>query len=67
MRRKAHDALLDQCVLPRVNAGGGEVTIRGTFHRKGKSELHELDGNLDQYQYICILETKMVPFDKRDF
>ena len=67
VRRQAHEALLDECVLPRVQAGGGGVTIWGAFHSRGKSELHVLDGNMDQYQYIRVLETKMLPFARRDF
>ena len=65
--RQAHEALLDECVLPRVQAGGSGVTKYGVFYNRGKSELHLLDGNLDQYQYIRVLETKMLPFARRDF
>jgi len=65
--RQSHEALLDERVLPRVQAGGGGVTIWGAIHNRGKSELHVLDGNMDQCQYIRVLETKVFPFAKRDF
>ena len=65
--RQAHEALLDECVLPRVQAGGGGVTKYGVFYNRGKSELHLLDGNMDQYQCIRVLETKILPFTRRDF
>jgi len=66
VRRQSHEALLDECVLPRVQAGG-RVTIWGVFHSRGKSELDVLDRNMDQYQYIRDLETKTFPFAKIDF
>ena len=64
---QAHEALLDECVLSREQTGGGGVTTWGAFHRRGKSKLHELDENMDQYQYIRVLETKMLSFARRDF
>ena len=45
--RQVHEALLDQCSLPRVQAGGGEGTIWGAFNNRGKSNLYVLDGNRD--------------------
>jgi len=65
--RQAQEDLLDACVLPRVQTGGGGVMIWSVFHSRGKFELHVLDGNMDQYQYIRVLETKMLPFARRDF
>ena len=65
--RQADEALLNECVLPRVQAGGGGVTKYGVFYNRGKSELHLLDGNMDQYQCIRVLETKILPFTRRDF
>ena len=35
--RQAHEALPDERVLPRVQAGGSGVTIWGSFHNRGKS------------------------------
>ena len=67
VRRQAHEALLDECVLPRVQAGGGGVTVRGCFHSTSKCELHILDGNMDQIQYIRVLETNMLPFARGHF
>jgi len=47
--RQAHDVLLNECVLPRVQASGGRVTVWDASLRRGKSEFHVLDGNMDQY------------------
>ena len=60
MLRQAHEALLDECVPPRLQAVDGGVTIWGVCYSRGKSELHLLDGNMDQYQYIRVLETTMI-------
>jgi len=56
--RQAHETLIDECVLPRVQASCGWVTIWGVLHTRGKSELHVLDGNIDQYQYIRVMEAR---------
>jgi len=32
VRTPTHEAILNECVLPRVHAGGGGVTVWGTFH-----------------------------------
>jgi hypothetical protein len=32
------------------------------FHHGGKCDLHIVDGNLDQYQYLQILEEKLLPY-----
>jgi len=58
---------VDECVLPRIQAGSSGVAIWGAFHSRRKSEIHVRDGNIDQYQYIRVLKTKMLPFARRDF
>ena len=63
LRRQAHEAILSEYILPRVQEGSGSgVTISG-----GKSYIHVSGGNMDTYQYIRVLETKMLPFTSRDF
>ena len=34
---------------------------------RGKSRFRILDGKMDQYQYTSVLDTKMLPFARRDF
>lgn len=67
IRRQTHESLNEDCVLPRVQAGGGGVTVWGAFHSTGKCDLHVLEGNLNQHQYRRILETKMLPFARQHF
>ena len=52
---------------PRVQAGVGGVNIWGAFHHGGKGDLHIADGNLDQYQYLQILEEQLLPFARLTF
>ena len=67
VRRQQHEAYNEDCIVPRVQAGGGGVTIWGAFHHGGKCDLHIVDGNLDQYQYLQILEEKLLPFARLTF
>ena len=62
VRRRVEELYHEQCILPRVQAGGGGITVWGAFHAGGKSDLIVLDGNLDQQQFIRILENTMLPF-----
>ncbi len=56
----------EACIVPRVHAGGGGITVWGAFHAGGKSDLVRLEGNLNQHGYRLILENTMLPF-ARDF
>ena len=62
VRRRVEELYLKACVLLRVQDGGGGITVLGAFHAGRKSPLVVLDGNLNQQQYIHILETTMLPF-----
>jgi len=65
--RQQHEASNEVCIIPRVQAGGGGVTIWGAFHHSRKCDLHLGDGNLDQYQYLQILEETLLPFARLTF
>ena len=39
----------------------------GAFHHGEKSGLHIVDENLDKYQYLHILEEKLLPFTRLTF
>ena len=66
-RRQQHEPYNKDYIVPRVQAGGDEVTIWGAFHHGGKCELHLIDGNLDEYPYLQILEEKLLPFARLTF
>jgi len=53
--KQQREAYNEDCIVPRVQAWGGGVTISGAFHHGGKCDLHIVAGNLDQYQYLQIL------------
>ena len=67
VRRRVEELYHEACILPRVQAGGGGITVWGAFHAGEKSDLVILDGNLDQYQYIHILDQTMLPFARGAF
>ena len=67
VRRRAHERYNEQCILPRVQAGGGGITFYGAFHAGGKSDLIVLEGNLNQHKYRRILENTMLPFARGFF
>lgn len=67
VRRRVEELYHEACILPRVQAGGGGVTVWGAFHAGAKSDLVILDGNLDQHQYRRILEQTMLPFARQTF
>ena len=67
VRRLQHEAYDEDCIIPSVQTGGDGVTIWGAFHNGGKCDLHIVDGNLNQYQYLQILEEKLLPFARAIF
>jgi len=58
---KKNEAYNEDCIVPRVQAGGGGVTMWGVFHHGETYDLHIVDGNLDQYQYLQIIEEQLLP------
>lgn len=67
VRRLAHEAYNNACIVPRVQAGGGGLTVWAAFHAGGKTDLVFLDGNLNQHRYLDILEETLVPFARATF
>lgn len=67
VRRRVEELYHEACILPRVQAGGGGITVWGAFHAGGKSDLVILVGNLDQHQYRRILVQTMLPFARGTF
>ena len=67
VRRRVEELYHETCRLPRVQAGGGGITVWGAVHAYGKSDLIILDDNLDQHKYRRILEQTMLPFARATF
>ena len=67
VRRQVHEAYSDDCIVPRVQAGGGGLTVWAAFHSGGKTALVVLDGNLNQHKYRTILEETLIPFARQSF
>ncbi len=67
VRRQVHEAYNKDCIVPRVQAGGGGVTVWAAFHAGGKTDLVVLNGNLNQFKYRAILEETLLPFARAAF
>ena len=53
--------------MPRVQARNGSVTVWAAFQAAGKTHLQVLEGNMDQYQYLSILQSHLLPFVRSTF
>lgn len=51
VRRWANEALRPDCVLPRVQGGGGSVMVWGAFSYDGKMDLKIIEGRLTGVRY----------------
>jgi hypothetical protein len=67
VHRQQQEAYNVHCIVPRVQAGSSGVTIWGAFPHCGKGDLHIVDGNLDQYQYLHIPQERLLPFARLTF
>jgi hypothetical protein len=53
--------------MPRIQAGGGGLTVWGCFHSRGKPDLVFIDGNLNHRRYLDILEAVLLPYARETF
>lgn len=67
VRRRVEELYHEDCILPRVQAGGGGLTVWGAFHSGGKTDLVVLEGNLNHRQYLRILRDTLMPFARGHF
>lgn len=67
VRRRREELYHESCVTPRVQAGGGGITVWGCFHTRGKPNLVMLEGNLNHQRYLQILEGNLVPYARETF
>ena len=67
VRRRQEELHHEKCIVSRVHAGSGGITVWGAFHAGGKSDLVVIKGNLDQHQYIRIIDNTMLLFARGVF
>ena len=54
-------------MAPSVKHGGGGLMMWGCFSGKGLGPLVKVEGKMDRFDYIRILETHLLPLNSRDF
>lgn len=67
VRRRVEEKYHEDTIAPRVQAGGGGITVWAAFHAGGKTDLVVLDGNLDHRKYLRILNETLMPFARGFF
>ncbi|KAI5106715.1 major facilitator superfamily domain-containing protein 1, partial [Silurus meridionalis] len=51
----------ENCVLPTVNRGGGNITVWGCISADGSVELQFIEGNMESNMYILKQNTRRIP------
>ena len=54
-------------MAPSVKHGGGGLMMWGYLSGKGLGPLVKVEGKMDRFDYIRILETHLLPLISRDF
>lgn len=67
VRRRVEELYHEECIEPRVQAGGGGITVWAAFHAGGKTDLVFINGHVDRFQYLNILATSLLPFARATF
>ena len=62
-----HDTRKETVRLPKRGFGGGNVMIWGCFSFRKIGPSHLIESNMNQFQYINILEEVMLPFATSNF
>ena len=58
VRRRSHEALREDCVVQRVKHPT-QVMIWGVMSVHGAGRLHIVQGTMNQFQYLTVLETRL--------
>ena len=59
--RRRGEEYKDECVMPTVKYGGGNVMVWGCMSAAGVGELHFIEGNMNSNMYCEILQQSMIP------
>ena len=64
MWRRPGEEYKDNCFLPTVKHGGGNVMVWGCMSAAGVEELHFIEGNINSNMYCEILTQSIIPPSK---
>lgn len=62
VRRRVNEEFLPKCLKSTVKGGGGSVNVWGAMTLQGVGPIHRINGIMDQYVYMKILDEVLLPF-----
>lgn len=65
VRRKPNERMAEQCLVPTVKHGGGNVMVWGCFAGDRVGDLVKIEGIMRKEQYLKILQENAVPSGRR--
>lgn len=64
VRRRVGEEFTPKCTKPTVKGGGGSVMVWGAMSMNGTGPIQRIEGTMDQYVYVNLLENALLPFAK---
>lgn len=62
VRRMPNEEYAPRCLIPTVKGNGGSVMVWGCFLRAGVGPIARIEGTMDKYKYIDILNNTLFPY-----
>ena len=62
VRRRPSEEYNPRCLIPTVKGAGGCVMVWGCFSRSGVGPIHRIEGIMDRFVYVDILQNVLEPY-----
>lgn len=62
VRRRPHEEFDPKCTKKSVKGNGGSVMVWGAFSRRGVGPIHRIEGIMDQFVFVRILNNVLLPY-----